>query len=53
MNPKWLVVKVVAQKGCNDRLDAVIGWKGPVAQHLGSLLGAIEVTIMCAFACRV
>ena len=24
VDPKWLIVKVVAQKGCNDRWDAVI-----------------------------
>ena len=33
--------------------DAVIGQIGLVSYHLGSLLGAIEPTILCAFVCIV
>ena len=33
--------------------DAVIGQMGLVSYHLGSLLGAIEPTILCAFVCIV
>jgi hypothetical protein len=32
----------MAQKGCTDKLDAMMGWIGQVSHHLGSLLGAIE-----------
>ena len=48
-----LIVKVVAQKGCSDKLDAVIGQIGRVSHHLESLLGAFESIILCAFVCRV
>jgi hypothetical protein len=36
------------QAGCNDRLDATIGHIGIVSRHLGSLLGAIQLTVLCA-----
>ena len=41
-------VKVVAGKGCS-------GWAliGHVSHHLGSILGAIELTVLCAFICTV
>jgi hypothetical protein len=41
------------RKGCSDRQDAMVGRIGPVSHHLGSLLGAIELTVSCAFVCRV
>jgi hypothetical protein len=44
-------MKVVARKGCNNRLDGVIGRIGVVSHHLRSLLGAIELTVLCAFVC--
>jgi hypothetical protein len=48
------ICKMVAQKRCSDRWDAVVGRIGHVSHHLGSLLGAIdEFTILCAFVCRV
>ena len=48
VDPNWLFVKVVGRQGCSDRLDDVIGWIGHVSHHLGSLLGAIELTDLCA-----
>ena len=51
MDPKWLIINVVAQKGCNGRADVVIGWIGLVSHHLGSFLGVIELTVLCAFMC--
>ena len=53
VDPKWLIVKVVVQNGSNDRPEAVIGRIGHASHLLGSLLGAIELTISCAFVCRV
>ena len=53
MDPKWLSIKVFAYKGCNDRWDAVIGQIGVVSDHLRSLFGVIELTILCAFVCKV
>ena len=29
--------------------DAMFGWISLVSHHLGSLLGVIELTILCAF----
>jgi hypothetical protein len=52
-DPKWLIIKVVAHNGCNDRPNAVVGQICLVAHHLESLLGTIEVNIVCAFACSV
>ena len=49
--PKWFNVKVVAQKGCNVRLDAMIDMTNHVSHHLGSILGAIEFTVLCTFIC--
>jgi hypothetical protein len=40
-------------EGCNDRWDAVIGWTCVVSHHLRSLLGVIEVIVLCAFVCIV
>ena len=43
MDPKRLIVKVVASIRCND-------WPNrPFSRHLGSLLGVIELTVLCAF----
>ena len=53
MDPKWLNIKSVAQEGCNDRHDAMIGHIGLVSQNLGSLLGAIEFAVLCALVCKV
>ena len=53
MNPTWLTIKVLAQKGCSDRPDVVIGWIDHVLHHLGSLLGAIKLTILCTSVRRV
>jgi len=39
--------KMMVLKGCNDRWDAVIGWTCFVSHHLRSVLGAIELTVMC------
>ena len=46
-------MKVMAQKGCSDRWDALIGWIGVVSHHLQSLLGVIELIVWCVFICRV
>ena len=48
MGPNWLVVKEMGHKGCSDR-DAVIARVGHVSHHLGSLLGAIELIVLCTF----
>ena len=54
MDPKQLIVKMVAQKGCSDRWDAIIGRIGGVSHHLQSLLGTIvELTVLCALISRV
>ena len=53
MDPKWLIVKVVARKGRSDMPYTTVGWTGLVSHHLGSLLGAIEFTVLCAFICTV
>ena len=53
MVPKWLIIKALVRKGWSDRPDEVIGWIGHVSHHLGPLLGAIELTDSCAFACKV
>ena len=45
--------KVVARKGCNDRWDAMIGQIGVIPHNLRSLLGAIELIVLCVFVCRV
>ena len=47
------MIIVWTQKGCSDRLDAVIGWICLVVDNLGSLLDVIELTILCPFVCRV
>ena len=49
MDPRWLYTKVVAQKGRSVKLDAMMGWIGQVSHHLGSLVGAIELTVLHAF----
>ena len=51
--PKWLIGKVVARKGCIARWDAMIGQIGVVSHHMRSLLGAIELTVLHVFVCRV
>ena len=49
MDPKWLIVKVLACKGYSDRWDAMVGRIGAITQHLRSLLDDIELIILCAF----
>ena len=51
--PNSVIVKVVVQKGCNARPDAVIGQIDHLSHHLGSLLRGIELTVLCGFVCRV
>ena len=53
MDPKWLILKMVSCKGCNDKSDAMIGKIGYVSHHLGSLADAIELTILCAFVFKI
>ena len=53
MDPKWLNIKVVACKGCSDRPDAMIGWIGHISHHLRSLLGVLELIVLCASACNI
>ena len=36
--PKWLIKKMLARKGCDERMDAVIGRRGHVSHHLRSIL---------------
>ena len=43
---------MVVRKGCGGRWDAMIGQIGVVSHHLRSLLGAIELTILCVVVCR-
>jgi hypothetical protein len=49
----WLIVEVVACKGCSDRWDVVLGQIGVVSHHLRLLLGGIGLTVLCAFVCKV
>ena len=42
--------KSVGMKGCNNKWDAMIGRIGVRSHHLRSLLGAIELTVLYAFA---
>ena len=44
---------MVAQKERIARWDAMIGRIGVVSHHLQSLLGAIKLTILRVFVCRV
>ena len=53
MDLKWLIIKVGPLKGCNDKWVVVIGWSGYVSHNMQSLLGAIDLTILCAFVCKV
>ena len=53
VDPKWLIGKMVAQKGRIARRDAMIGWIGVVSHHLRSLLGAIKLTVLRDFVCGV
>lgn len=48
-----LIVKVVVQKGCTGRWDAMIGRIGDVSHHLQLLWGAIELISLCAFVYKV
>ena len=50
---KWLIKKVMAQKGRIARWDAVIGRISVVSHHLRSLWGVIELTILLFFVCGV
>jgi hypothetical protein len=43
----------MAQKGCSDRWDAIIGHIGVVSHHLQKLLGAMKLTILRVFVCGV
>jgi hypothetical protein len=56
-NPNFVAISIFMKekyfKKCNDRWDAVIGQIGVVSHHLQSLLGAIELTTLCAFIYRV
>jgi hypothetical protein len=47
VDPHGFVVRVVAQKGCSDWADKCY------SHHLRSVLGAIELTILCVFLCGV
>ena len=47
MDPTRLIIKVVVQKGSNDKPYAMVSKIGFVSYHLGSLLGALELTIFC------
>ena len=47
MDLKYLIITLVAQK------DAVIGLIGVVSYYLQSLLSAFELTVLCAYICRV
>ena len=53
MDPKQLIIKVVAPNGCIDRPYALMGQIGLVSHHSGSLWGVIELHVLCAFVCRV
>ena len=37
----------------DDKPCVVIGRIGYISHHLGSLLGAIELIVLCAFICKV
>jgi hypothetical protein len=50
---KWLIIKVMTRKGCSDRPNVVIGQTCFVSRGLGSLLGAIELIVLCASVCTV
>ena len=48
VDPKWLIIKVMAWKGCSDhRPDVVMEHMNLVSHRLKSLLGAIELIILC------
>ena len=47
MEPKWLIIKVVAQK--DAVLGQIVSWIVHVAHHFGSLSGAIELIVLCVF----
>ena len=53
MDPKCPIGKSGALKRISDRWDTLMGWKGVVSHHLQSLLGGIELTVLCAFICKV
>lgn len=42
-----------SKRMCSDRSDTMIGQIGHVAHYLGSLLRAVESTVLSAFVCRV
>ena len=44
---------MVAQKRCTAKWDAMIGRVSVVSHHLQSLLGAIKLTVLRVFVCRV
>ncbi len=49
MEPQWLTVKVAVRKGCSVRLESMIVRIGRVSHHLGPLLGAVELIVLCDF----
>ena len=53
MDPKWLLEKVVGQKGRTARWDAMVGRIGVVSHHSRSLLGAIKLSILHVYVCGV
>jgi hypothetical protein len=50
-DPKWLIGKMMAQKGRIARWDAMTGRTGVVSHRLRSLLGAIKLTVLLVFVC--
>ena len=53
MDLEWLFVKVLVRKGCSDKPDVLIGWRGHVLYYLRSFLGVMELIVLCAFVCKV
>ena len=49
MDPKRLIIKVVAQKGCSDKPNRSC----LTSFGITLILGAIKLTILCAFICIV
>ena len=47
------ICKSGGPKGCSDRWDTVIGWIGAISHQVWSLLGVVELTILCAFVSKV
>jgi hypothetical protein len=45
--------KIANHKSNVPKKEAVIDWIGLVSHRLGSVLGAIELPVLCAFVCIV